>query len=363
MLFRSLWGAGSTGRGGGGHARASFSRGGGRAASAPAAFTGTIQLGGSPGWLPFTEYELELVLTSLSCHSQASPPSRSNDLEEATINPSSPTRLSTLRYLLRPTSHKVFRATSLKVLNATLLSHSTINLPLPSLSCRWPTQTRCRRGEGWACARSGIRRRRMDSLGIMRPERMLGKVGSLRKRGAFSADPLLRTVFCHNSSLVWSIEDGSKNWASLAAGDQVEFEYGRGERGVEALKVSAVAQFSTRRRGTVAVFHADRGFGFVTDDVPSEVDNKQGAAPTFLSGAGLIWLLLSPAVLVHHNQIKSGSGFKVLTPVRASLLLAASQPDDPAHRARSSSTASSRGRRASPASTLFRQTLPVSRKG
>lgn len=129
------------------------------------------------------------------------------------------------------------------------------------------------------CARSGTRKKRTDSFGIMEQERTLGKVGFARdaKREHRSDPWVLRTVFCHNSSLVWSIEDGSKNWASLSAGDQVEFEYGRGERGVEALKVTAVAQFSTRRRGTVAVFHADRGFGFVTDDVPSEVDNKQGA--------------------------------------------------------------------------------------
>jgi cold shock CspA family protein len=83
-------------------------------------------------------------------------------------------------------------------------------------------------------------------------------------------------VFCHNSSLAWAGDDANGNFASLNEGDEVEFEYGDGPRGVEAIKVTGVAQISARRRGTVAAWNQEKGYGFAADDDPGSVDNKQG---------------------------------------------------------------------------------------
>lgn len=58
-------------------------------------------------------------------------------------------------------------------------------------------------------------------------------------------------------------------------GDEVEFEYTDGERGVEAIKVTAVAQVLGRRRGTVTAFNDEKGYGFVADDDPETVGNKE----------------------------------------------------------------------------------------
>lgn len=81
-------------------------------------------------------------------------------------------------------------------------------------------------------------------------------------------------VFCHNSSLAWA-GDASKEFASLNVGDEVEFEYTDGERGVEAIKVTAVTQVLGRRRGTVTAFNDEKGYGFVADDDPETVGNKE----------------------------------------------------------------------------------------
>lgn len=83
------------------------------------------------------------------------------------------------------------------------------------------------------------------------------------------------SVFCHNSSLAWA-GDGSKEFGSLAIGDEVEFEYIDGERGIEAVKVTAAVQYSDRRRGTVTAFNDEKGYGFAADSDPASLGNKEG---------------------------------------------------------------------------------------
>lgn len=107
--------------------------------------------------------------------------------------------------------------------------------------------------------------------------------------------PCLRSVFCHNTSLAWSAHEKVAPFASLTEGDEVEFEYSQGARGTEAVKVTAVAQHSTRRKGTVVQFSDEKGYGFIMDNQPESIEGKQGAslfAPSYLS-------LADPGLLSH----------------------------------------------------------------
>ncbi|ORY74989.1 hypothetical protein BCR35DRAFT_325864 [Leucosporidium creatinivorum] len=117
----------------------------------------------------------------------------------------------------------------------------------------------------------------------------------LKKAYGFLQDhgngPDSKRVFVHNSSLAWA-GDGSKEFASLSVGDEVEFEYIDGERGVEAVKVTATVQYSERRRGTVTAFNDEKGYGFAADSDPASLGNKE--------------------VLVHHKKIKSTARHKTL---------------------------------------------------
>ena len=122
------------------------------------------------------------------------------------------------------------------------------------------------------------------------------------------------SVFVHNSSLAWSAHEKVAPFAFLSEGDEVEFDYSQGKRGIEAIKVSAVAQQSTRRKGTVVQFNDDKGYGFVLDNDPASIEGKQGVFSLFAS-VHLSNFPSNVSVMVHHNKIK-GTGHKTLTCVR-----------------------------------------------
>ncbi|KAL8286146.1 hypothetical protein RQP46_004634 [Phenoliferia psychrophenolica] len=103
----------------------------------------------------------------------------------------------------------------------------------------------------------------------------------------------VKRIFCHNTALAWSSGQKTAPFASLSEGDEVEFEYSQGARGIEAVKVTAVAQQSTRRKGTVVTFSDEKGYGFVMDNDPASIEGKQ--------------------VMVHHKKIKGETGHKTLT--------------------------------------------------
>ncbi|KAI5480026.1 hypothetical protein MNV49_001991 [Pseudohyphozyma bogoriensis] len=78
------------------------------------------------------------------------------------------------------------------------------------------------------------------------------------------------TVFVHANSLL------SSGVSKLHKGQEVEFEYRKSDKGLEAVNITASSSVvGLRRRGKIVNWSSQKGFGFVQDDHPEQFGGKQ----------------------------------------------------------------------------------------